>query len=262
MVQPVMSQSAAQLCITSESMDERLARAYLRGLGDEVLEVWRAIADNRLSRESQEIWTKKVADWIMTTAEPARRRPPLGFAVEEYFYRPAERSERVQAALVTSGFAEPMLDTLDDERLLLDCAIELKSRDAAENIWRLIASDKATQFLRDEWLSHVSKGVWKAVKSSAQKSVNANRRGDSMLSALGIFGKKAADTKKEKLRIFVGIMKRLGPSCYNVSPRYFANFVVDKLKICGVIDEDLKGDALEAVKSLIRKELTKRSSSQ
>lgn len=30
MVQPVMSQSAEQLCITAEDMDQRLARAYLR----------------------------------------------------------------------------------------------------------------------------------------------------------------------------------------------------------------------------------------
>ena len=155
-----------------------------------------------------------------------------------------------------------MLDTLNDERLLLDCAIELKSRDASENIWRLIASDKATRFLRDEWLSYVSNGVWKAVKSSAKGSDNANRRGDSMLFALGIFGKKATDTKKEKIRIFVGVMKLLGPSAYNVSSHCFTTLVVEKLIKCGVIDEDLKGKELEAVKNLVRKELAKRNSSQ
>lgn len=83
-----------------------------------------------------------------------------------------------------------------------------------------------------------------------------------MLFALGIFGKKATDTKKEKIRIFVGVMKLLGPSAYNVSSHCFTTLVVEKLIKCGVIDEDLKGKELEAVKNLVRKELAKRNSSQ
>jgi hypothetical protein len=261
MVQPVMSQSAEQLCITAEDMDQRLARAYLRGLGDGVLEVWRAIADNRLSPESREIWTAKVANWIMTTVEPGRQAPPLGFAVGEDFYRPAERYGRVKAALVISGFAEPMLDTLDDQSLLLKCAIEMKSREASEKIWRLIASDEATEFLRDAWLAHVSKGVWRAIKSFAPdpegKNAGANRRGDGMLFALGIVGKKAADAQAGDVRMFVGLIRFLEHKSDNEKLKHSPAFVAEKLKMCGVIDEDLQGKELEAVKNLIRKELAK-----
>lgn len=196
----------------------RIARAYLKGEGQAVFEMWRAIAQGSVLDNDALKWVREIALFIVGDAA-GRATPP-------------SRLEKIHTSLAVSGFAEPQLDTLDDEQLLLVCAME-GLRGAAEQIWRLIGEGKATHGIREQWLDHVSAGVSKFLQSS--DDVQSNRRGDALLKPLGLAGKKKASARNDLVAAIFHVMQKFPSEFYASEEHRYISTLITRLEQIGAI---------------------------
>ncbi len=243
---------------SSDELEAFLARAHIRGLGDEVMRVWRMISEEQLSDETALAWVRVVAEWITTTDSPARTRTPGGAEVPKALLpkpgAPVPRVARIHAALVISGWAEPQLDTLDDDYLIL-CFAKAGLRSAAEGVWALIATGKAAQGIREEWLDHVAKGVNDVNRDI---TVGVNRRGDAMLSKLGLSGKRKGTSQRETCEIIYRVVAMFPQAAYEAQEHKYVSAIIKLMQKLGALEENLSDQKLEEWKSFIRKEIAKR----
>ncbi len=154
--------------MTDVDFEAALYRAHVQGDGRAVADIWRKVANGDLTDVETLTWAKAVGEWITSVGS-------------------APRVAHIHAALAVSGWAEPSLDSLSDEHLLLKLAMENSNltRTAATAVWTLIASGKASQGTREQWLDFVAKGVSTEVKLR----VEPKRRGERLISQLGLSGK-------------------------------------------------------------------------
>lgn len=129
-----------KLELGTEDLVTRIGQAHLRGDGQAVQAVWLAIAREELTDTSTLAWTKLVAEWIVGPQEDVARQKG-GLKAADKPSQPLDRTGRIHAALAVAGWAEPALDTVDDDYLLLRCALE-GLRPAAALVWHLIATGK------------------------------------------------------------------------------------------------------------------------
>ena len=180
-----------KLELDAEDFMTRIAHAHLRGDGQAVKAIWLAIAREELTDTSTLAWAKLVAEWIVGPQEGVARQQG-GLKAADKPSQPLDRTGRIHAALAVTGWAEPALDTLDDGHLLLMCAME-GLRPAAALVWHLIATGKATQGMREQWLDHVASRVVNAEKTPpSNKAVRPN----AFMGAIGMSGK----TKMTRVR--------------------------------------------------------------
>lgn len=118
-----------------------------------------SIAREELTDTSTLAWAKLVAEWIVGPQEGVARQQG-GLKAADKPSKPLGRTGRIHAALAVAGWAEPALDTVDDDYLLLICAME-GLRPAVAIVWHLIATGKATQGMREQWLDYVARRVVK-----------------------------------------------------------------------------------------------------
>jgi len=190
-----------KLELVTEDFVTRIAQAHLRGDGQAVQAVWLAIAREELTDTSTLAWTKLVAEWIVGPQEDVARLKG-GLKAADKPSQPLDRTGRIHAALAVAGWAEPALDTVDDDYLLLRCALE-GLRPAAALVWHLIATGKATQGMREQWLDHVASRVVNADKT---KPTNKAARPNAFMGAAGMSGKTKMTKSTEHAAILIQII--------------------------------------------------------
>jgi hypothetical protein len=181
---------------------EPLRKAHVEGDGGAVAEIWREIADGKMSDADTLAWAKTVADWITSTDDPSRARTPSGEPIPQVKQStPVPCVARIHAALAVTGWAEPSLDSLTDDDhgddhdhgdpdgLAYDLMTAIGHRSerlAAEIIWRAIANGKAHDNTKLTWVEHVaSKLVGNLIDNA---SLDDRLRGLQALNATGLWG--------------------------------------------------------------------------
>ena len=227
-----------------------LAKAHLRGNGEAVAEIWREIADGKMSDADTLAWAKTAADWITSTDDPSRARTPSGEPIPQVKQStPVPRVARIHAALAVTGWAEPSLDSLTDELHILKLAKE-GLRPASTIIWWMIADGSASQGTREEWLDHVAKGIDKENQTYKRK-----HRGDDMLGRLGLSGQALAEDKALIL-IACRVMFKFPKVMYSVDPRKYVSELITRLRKMGLLGELDDAERLKW-EEFVRRELAK-----
>ena len=210
-----------------------LAKAHLRGNGEAVAEIWREIADGKMSDADTIAWAKTVADWITSTDDPSRARKPSGEPIPQVKQStPVPRVARIHAALAVTGWAEPSLDSLTDELHILKLAKE-GLRPTSTIIWWMIAEGSASQGTREEWLDHVAKGV-----NEVNQSGTKERRGDKMIAKLGLSAQALAEDKTLIL-IACRAMFKFPKRMYSVERHKYVSELIRRLQKMGLVGKDI-----------------------
>lgn len=244
-----------KLDLSTEDLVARIARGHLQGKGHGVQEVWLTIAREELTDASTLAWAKLVAEWIVGPQEGVARQQG-GLKATDKPFAPLDRTGRVHAALAISGWAEPDLDTLDDDHLLLKCAME-GLRPAAALVWHLIATGKATQGMRERWLDHVASRVVNADKTPP---TNKAARPNAFMGAVGMSGKTKMTKSAEHAAILIRIIAEFPRRMYAADDPAFIREVLKRMQRIGIFAEDLSEVALQNWARFIRDELSKRES--
>jgi hypothetical protein len=189
--------------VSDDEMDTALRIAHLHGRGDAVLEIWKHAHDGSLTEADMSAWTKKVADWVMESAYTNERTDALSEPEPPI----SKRLRLSHTAMLISGFCDPARDrvadrdahSVSDEWATLRQAMDRHgSRPAAEQIWKLIATGNATQYIREHWLDFVASEIFTIIdkyrsKDASGKQHNADKgsqRGYDILHATRLMGKK------------------------------------------------------------------------
>ena len=235
--------------LTADKINHCLARSALFGDGRPIFEIWEAIAENQISDGAKLLWVKTVAESLVEA-----HRYQIPDDRKRVFYHPngsrgpQDRVHLQHEALVFCGFTDPILDKPNPgDSLLLEFAITGHSREASELIWRLIDDGKASQFLIEHWNYHVARGVAAELKSPPADS---KRRLDGILERVGLKGKKSeSGFNGELVRVFIGVMRLLGPAAYGIERRNFRDTIAKKLKAAGLLPKDITRTDLARFKS-------------
>lgn len=214
-----------------------LHKAHYHGNGEAVADIWREIADGKMSDADTLAWAKEVAGWITSADDPSRTRTPSGEPITQAFRpkgnAPMSRVARIHAALAVTGWAEPALDNLTDEFHILQLAME-GLRPASTIIWWMIAEGSASQGTREEWLDHVAKGV-----NEVNQSGTKDRRGDKMIAKLGLSAQALAEDKTLIL-IACRAMFKFPKRMYSVEPHKYVSELIRRLQIMGLVGKDIE----------------------
>ena len=212
-----------------------LAKAHLKGNGEAVANIWRKIADGKMSDADTLAWAREVAVWITSIDDPSRALTPSGAPIPQVKQStPVPRVARIHAALAVTGWAEPSLDSLTDEFHILQLA-KKGLRPAATLIWWLIAEGNASQGTREDWLDHVAKGI-----DIENQTYKRKHRGDDILGRLGLSGQALADDKALIL-IACRVMFKFPKVMYSVDPRKYVSELIarlEKMKLLGELNEE------------------------
>lgn len=226
-----------------------LAKAHLRGNGEAVAEIWREIADGKMSDADTIAWAKTVADWITSTDDPSRARKPSGEPIPQVKQStPVPRVARIHAALAVTGWAEPSLDSLTDELHILKLAKE-GLRPASTIIWWMIAEGSASQGTREEWLDHVAKGV-----NEVNQSGTKERRGDKMIAKLGLSAQALAEDKTLIL-IACRAMFKFPKRMYSVEPHKYVSELIRRLQKMGLVGKDIEEEDRKSLVQFVNQKM-------
>lgn len=81
---------------------------------------------------------------------------------------------------------------------------------------------------------------------------------EGLLKPLGLSGNKAANDRNVRIRLFARTVNAMGREAYGcMFDREFATLIARRLERFGIISGDLDEKAIEEVKDLIRKEISK-----
>lgn len=241
-----------KLELVTEDFVTRIAQAHLRGDGQAVQAVWLAIAREELTDTSTLAWTKLVAEWIVGPQEDVARLKG-GLKAADKPSQPLDRTGRIHAALAVAGWAEPALDTVDDDYLLLRCALE-GLRPAAALVWHLIATGKATQGMREQWLDHVASRVVNADKT---KPTNKAARPNAFMGAVGMSGKTKMTKSTEHAAILIQIIAKFPKRLYETDSTAFITEILTRMQRIGIFAEDISERELQNWERFIRSEISK-----
>lgn len=233
-------------------LKERLGRAYLIGEGGAVLSIWRCIAQRKLSTTSALDWARMVAEWICGT--PDNVEPEHGGLQKlEKPYAPTGRTERIHAALALTGWAEPRMDRLGDQQLLLICA-QSGLKAAAERVWELVATGKATLELREQWLNFVAVRVHGVRKDS---DLTAKNRPDAYMRAVCLSGRSHMSPTADDVAIFCTIAAKFPKQLYSKQERKFVSTLLTRMQEIGLLSKDLDKKTRSKWERRIREEMEK-----
>ena len=244
-----------KLELDAEDFMTRIAHAHLRGDGQAVKATWLAIAREELTDTSTLAWAKLVAEWIVGPQEGVARQQG-GLKAADKPSQPLDRTGRIHAALAVTGWAEPALDTLDDGHLLLMCAME-GLRPAAALVWHLIATGKATQGMREQWLDHVASRVVNAEKTPPS---NKAARPNAFMGAIGMSGKTKMTKSAEHAAILIQVMAKFPRRLYAADDCAFIEDVLTRMKVLGIFAADVSKKQLQNWRRFIHAELSRRGS--
>ena len=238
---------------------EALRKAHVDGDGEAVADIWRKLANGQMSVEETLAWAKTVGDWITETSEPSPTRALEGEPVPQVSLENAQMSRvaRIHAALAVTGWAEPSLDSLADEQHILSLA-KKGLRPAATLIYALIAEGKASQGTREDWLDHIAAGI-----NEVNQSENKVRRGDQMISKLGLSGQERAG--KELIVMAIRAMLKFPKKMYLMEyqnqpysakpPHKYVSEIIKRLKKMGLVG-DQSTEAEQALVQLINQQMS------
>lgn len=231
---------------------EALRKAHVEGDSKAVADIWRKVADGKMSVEETLAWTKTVGDWITEINEPSRLQTPEGAPMPQGSSEnaPMSRVARIHAALAVTGWAEPSLDSLTDEFHILQLAKE-GLRPASTIIWWMIAEGSASQGTREDWLDHVAKGI-----NEVNQSGTKDRRGDKMLAKLGLSAQALAEDKTLIL-IACRAMFKFPKQMYSVEPHKYVSELILRLQKMGLVGEKMEPDDRTALVQFVNQKMEK-----
>ena len=178
-----------------------LHKAHVDGNGEAVANIWREIADGKMSDADTLAWAKKVAVWITSANDRTRALggEPVSQALTTQPSGPISRVARIHAALAVAGWTEPALDSPTDHDHgddhgdpdglaydLMKATGHKSERLTAEKIWRAIANGEAHDYTKLTWVEHVASEL--VVELIDNASLNDRLRGLHALNATGLWG--------------------------------------------------------------------------